>query len=635
MKFGRKVIPMNNLFTELKRRNIFRVAGVYAVVGWILMQVAALLENSLNLPPWFDTVITAALLIGFPIAVLLAWAFEMTPEGVKRTESVEDGDSITGQTGRRLDFAILGGLVVVIGLVGWQISRPEPLITDSPVFDEQAPEPLHLAQSIAVLPFVNMSPDKDQEYFADGISEEILNALVKVTKLRVAGRTSSFSFKNSDNNIKEIGEILNVSHILEGSVRKQGNQVRITAQLIKADDGFHLWSDTYDGSLDNIFDLQEDISRKVTSNLKILLELETGERLASKMTSSVDAYDLFLRGRQLVAKRFGSSIPDGIALLEQAVELDPKFAEAWAALAEAEAVSPDYIPIDYNASIMRAKAHIKTAIALNENLALPYAVAGLLMDDEGDYLGQLAALQKALALEPNNALTIRWLGSSYMILGRFDKALPLIERAYSLDPLSSTNSYNMGTVNFSLGNLEEAKRYFNIHSNLGGRVSRLGLFILDEQGDHAGAIELFMRKFDQDVLRLGADQLFSREQAKIYALGAFGGTEQQRRAARDLPDNYIKGPGDAGAWQLKDHLIIGNTDRVFEILSAKPEFFNQFSGDQVWIQHKAFKAFRADPRFVNLLEQHNFPDAWQEIGWPEFCKPNPGTDGSRGQFTCH
>ena len=225
MKFGRKVIPMNNLFTELKRRNIFRVAGVYAVVGWILMQVAALLENSLNLPPWFDTVITAALLIGFPIAVLLAWAFEMTPEGVKRTESVEDGDSITGQTGRRLDFAILGGLVVVIGLVGWQISRPKQLTTDSPVFDEQAPEPLHLAQSIAVLPFVNMSPDKDQEYFADGISEEILNALVKVTKLRVAGRTSSFSFKNSDNNIKEIGEILNVSHILEGSVRKQGNQV--------------------------------------------------------------------------------------------------------------------------------------------------------------------------------------------------------------------------------------------------------------------------------------------------------------------------------------------------------------------------------------------------------------------------
>ena len=206
-------------------------------------------------------------------------------------------------------------------------------------------------KSIAVLPFVNMSSDAEQEYFSDGITEEILNALAKIKQLKVVGRTSSFAFKGKNDDLRLIGDTLGVAHILEGSVRKAGNDVRITAQLIKVDDGFHMWSETYGGSLENVFDLQEDISRQVSNELKLVLNIDDGSRLAGKMTGNVDAYDLFLRGREHVRQRVNNNIPTGIALLEQAVALDPDFAEAWAVLAEAEAVSVGYIQVDSDEAI--------------------------------------------------------------------------------------------------------------------------------------------------------------------------------------------------------------------------------------------------------------------------------------------
>ena len=628
---------MNNFITELKRRNIFRVAGVYAVVGWLLIQLGIALETSLDMPGWFDKLITILVIVGFPLALVLAWAFEMTPDGVKRTESVDAENSIVDKTGRKLDFAIVSGLVAIIALAGFQLTR-----STAPADNTAAIEPPvsvdtkieTLSKSIAVLPFVNMSSDVDQEYFADGITEEILNALVKASKLRVAGRTSSFSFKNTDKNIKEIGEILSVSHVLEGSVRKQNNEVRITAQLIKADDGFHLWSETYDGSLENIFDLQEDISRKVTDELKVLLELEPGARLASKMTTNIDAYDLFLRGRQLVAKRLDNNIPDGIALLKQAVELDPQFGEAWAVLAEAEAVSPGYLPIDQGAANKRARAHIKTALALDADLVLPHAIEGLILGDEFDYAGSIEALTKALTLEPNNPLTQRWLGGRYSQLGLFEKALPLWERAYALDPFSAADSFNLGIVYFAVGELEQAKKYFKISDNLRSVSAGIFGFVLDSLGDHEGARAFYMSTYDDDVERFPSDTYITREQAEIYARGAFGGTEKERQAARELPRSIRGRPDDSAYWQLKYHIVTGNFDRVFEILENKPSFFGVFSADHIWAQHKDFKAFRSDPRFVKLLQRNKIPEAWQVLGWPKYCKPNPGTDGSKGQFSC-
>ncbi|MFT5609731.1 MAG: TolB-like protein [Polaribacter sp.] len=235
---------MTNTLSELKRRNIFRVAGVYAVAGWLLAQLASALESSLNMPGWFDTVVVSLLLLGFPVAMILAWAFEMTPEGFKKTQSLNGGDENTQTTGRKLDYVLIGGLALVGLLIIGDRAIPKATVTPSaPII---AAIDTFTGQSIAVLPFEDFSPDQDQEYFADGIAEELLNVLARVEGLRVTSRTSAFSYKGREASIAEIGKALNVAHILEGSVRKAGDTLRITAQLIDTKTDEHMWS-TADG----------------------------------------------------------------------------------------------------------------------------------------------------------------------------------------------------------------------------------------------------------------------------------------------------------------------------------------------------------------------------------------------------
>jgi TolB-like protein len=254
-----------SFFAELKRRNVFKVGIAYAIVAWLLLQVSDTLVPALHLPEWFNSGVAFVLIIGFPIAIILAWAFEMTPEGLKKEKDVDRSQSMTNVTGQKLNNAIIG--VLVLALVyfvvdkfvldpGRDAAQIATAVQDS---HDQQPEPIEPAnsdKSIAVLPFVNMSSDQEQEYFSDGLSEELLNLLAKIPELRVAARTSSFSFKGQSIEIPEIASRLNVDHVLEGSVRKSGNQIRITAQLIQADNGYHLWSETYDRQLDNIFQIQ-------------------------------------------------------------------------------------------------------------------------------------------------------------------------------------------------------------------------------------------------------------------------------------------------------------------------------------------------------------------------------------------
>ena len=466
-----------SIFKELKRRNVIRVAIAYAVVSWLVLQVANTLVPVLELSPSVTKTVLLILLLGFIPAMFFSWAFEITPEGVKKEKDVARDESVTNLTAKKLDYVTLVAAVGVLGLFVYQQMRPpvstpvskeviEQSSQDAPTTVKESDLSEIKAASIAVLPFVNMSSDKEQEYFADGISEEILNALVKAKGLRVAGRTSSFSFKGKDDTIKQIGDALKVAHVLEGSVRKQGNQVRITAQLIKTDDEFHLWSETYDGTLDNIFDLQEDISRQVTEELKIILELNADERLASKMTSDIDAYDLFLRGRDHVGKRVRDNIPKGIVLLEQAVKLDPEFAEAWALLAEAEMVSSSYTEADAASSDARAKRHAEKALQLNERLALPHAVLAFLTANEKNYTKAIEEFDKALVLEPENPIVLRWLGNMYSIAALHDKAQALYKKAFTLNPLSTADAFNLGAINFKLHNYNEAIRYYQLSGEL-------------------------------------------------------------------------------------------------------------------------------------------------------------------------
>ncbi|MDP5054835.1 MAG: adenylyl cyclase, partial [Congregibacter sp.] len=297
---------------ELKRRNVFRVAGVYVVVSWVIVQVAATLEEAISLPAWFDAVAVSFLAIAFPIVLVFAWAFELTPDGIQRTVSVSLEDSITEQTASKLDMVlILALLVFAVAMVlprflpQAEISAAEPVVSAS-LKDEAlvaAATPPVKDASIAVLPFSDLSPDGNQEYFADGISEELLNVLAQVDGLKVAGRTSSFAFKGRNEDLREIGQVLNVAHILEGSVRSQGDKVRVTAQLIQVSDGFHLWSQTYDRNLSDIFAVQDDIAQQILVAMTDELMSDKALSIAPAARTDISAFNLFLEARDLLPAR--------------------------------------------------------------------------------------------------------------------------------------------------------------------------------------------------------------------------------------------------------------------------------------------------------------------------------------------
>jgi len=311
---------------------------MYAVVGWILAQIATTLEESLDLPAWFDASIVALLLLGLPIALIFAWAFELTPDGVVKTEVVPEGESITDDTGRKLDYAIVAGLVALGLMMGWQqiTQRPTQDVgsADTAAESSRTDAKAQRAASMAVLPFADLSPEGDQEYFSDGIAEEILNVLVGVAGLDVVSRTSSFQFKGRDLGIRDIAATLGVRHIVEGSVRKSGGTIRVTAQLIDADADTHLWSETYDRPLnaENLFQIQDDIANSIVNALREALGLmELQEITVIATTKNLPAYEQYLRAMPLYQNRVDLGLV--IELLQQAVTQDPSFARAWEMLA--------------------------------------------------------------------------------------------------------------------------------------------------------------------------------------------------------------------------------------------------------------------------------------------------------------
>jgi len=437
-----------NLFSELKRRNVFRVAGVYAVVGWLVAQIVALAANSFAAPDWVMQMLIVALVVGLPIAMVFAWAFEMTPNGVKRTEAVAEVDSIAEQTGRKLDFAILGGLMLVAALAIFQILQPAaPGIATPDSITPQTHKETPTAQlaeteqekSIAVLPFVNMSSDPEQEYFADGISEEILNVLVRIPKLKVAGRTSSFSFKGKNEDLRKIGEALDVNHILEGSVRRSGVKLRITAQLIRSDDGFHLWSDTYDREIADIFDIQDEIAKDVADKLAISLGLD-GYSRAQERTEDLLVYENYLKAKQLYLERGRDNLDTALALLNEATQKDPDYAPAWAVLASVYSVYGAYVPVDeakekdrYWQDLGRSAA--ERAIELDPELAEAIALVGVFYYYDFDFITAYEYYDRALALAPDSHEILDIVAQSGHEVGYFDESLQAITRASEIDPL--------------------------------------------------------------------------------------------------------------------------------------------------------------------------------------------------------
>jgi len=434
------------LFEELKRRNVFRVGAAYAVAAWVLLQVFDVVGEILELPEWGGKLILAMLVVGFFIALILAWAFELTPEGVKRESEVDRENSQTAQTGRKMDRIIIGLLAVaVVLLLGDRLYfvETETVSPIAPEQEENAADSAALYDSIGVLPFANITNDPDQDYFSDGIAEELLNALAKLKNLKVAARTSSFSLKGKDLDAIEIGNQLKVDTVLEGSVRKSGTRLRITAQLIDAANGYHLWSETYDRELTDVFAVQDEITEAIVTALKV--HLETGEAVptAQHGEPNIEAYQKYLQGKHIVRTGDGDG-RDALELFREATEIDPGLAAAWAARAQAvvdlrETAFWGDIPAEE--AHLLARNNIDRALALDPRQAEAYVAQGMLFADEYRYEEALDSLEKAIAINPSLAEAWTWRGRLLYRFGRIRESKGSLLRALEIDPLHARTAF--------------------------------------------------------------------------------------------------------------------------------------------------------------------------------------------------
>jgi TolB-like protein len=424
---------------ELRRRNVFRVGIAYAIAAWVILQIIDVVSPILELPEWSPKLILVILAVGFVPALIFAWAFELTPEGLKKEKEVDRSQSITNQTGRKLDFAIIGILLVAVCL----------LLADRYLGSTSEVPRVALEKSIAVLPFVNMSSDEEQDFFSDGITEEILNSLAAVKELKVAGRTSSFAFKGQNQDLRKIGDTLGVEHILEGSVRKAGTKIRITAQLIQVNDGFHLWSDTYDRELDDVFAIQDEIAGEILAQLKAQL-LEDGTLVIESQRTDAQVYEWYLLAKQRIYARTKLNIESAAALLDQAIAIDPDYAPAVAQRGIAEILLSDRLYGEKPSEEAQAAGEkfARRALQLDPELAEGWAALGLYYTNEPSLHEEaVETLTKALDLNPNLIDASNWLYVVFTQTGNAAAGLQIVEDMVERDPLyrpafgNSINTY--------------------------------------------------------------------------------------------------------------------------------------------------------------------------------------------------
>ena len=613
-----------SFFSELKRRNVIRVGIAYAVIAWLIMQFSDVVLNNIEAPVWVFKVIMLILAIGFPIALIFAWAFELTPDGIKKEKDVDRSQSIRSETGKKLNTAIIGLLVVVAVYFFWESRFAEKSLKGSEPFSEQTVDQTPQAnekraltplskKSVAVLPFVNMSSDPEQEYFSDGITEEIINALVKIPGLSVPARTSVFGFKGHQGDVRQIGQQLNVAYILEGSIRSQANQVRITAQLIKVDDGFHLWSETYDRQLDNIFVVQEEIASAISEVL--VGALDVGVATVPNKTVNMEAYDTYLHGRVLLRERK----PETIEVLERATQLDPSFAPAWAALALAYQVRGYYVlsGVEYQE---KAKQTARHALSLDPNNVDALDALASAMRDTWHWAEAEALYDKALAIDPQSSELLEDVSEFLCGVGRSHDCLEVAKRGHTLDPNFFVLVRNYIESLIMTGRNEKAievlQQYrpemYDQEPTEAAMISSIGSSIAMAflSGDVQTAIK-FMSEFQPSEayrpVKAASLNLLAgtADDEDLDTLKALGYTNQ-----RDINSYSFSIEGFMLAYAGESEFLI---DAAID-LTRRDQWGHLWSA---W--HPIWKPVRANPRFQELLEIYKLPEYWDEAGWPDYC----------------
>ena len=453
---------------ELKRRNVVRVAIAYIIVAWLIAQVADLVLDNIAAPDWLMQTILLVLGLGLPLALFFAWAFELTPEGIKKEKDVDRTNSITNHTGRKLDYAIIGVLVVALGYFAYDkfSQSPEPerelVVADSQeeLVTEPVVEEKISGKSIAVLPFANRSNREEDEFFTEGMHDDLLTHLAKIGSLKVISRTSVLRYKDTEKSIPEIAAELNVATVMEGGIQRSGDQVRINVQLIDAQTDEHLWAEIFDRELtvENLFAIQSEISTAIADALETTLSPEEKSRLDVVPTVNMAAYNAYLRGRQFQTSRKSDDLEAALAEFTRATELDPNYALAWVGMAETYNLLGDYSTLPPGEAVILEDRAVKKALQINDQLGEAYASLASGHEFRGDFAAAEEAFKKAIELSPNYASAYQWYaGLLSGMPDRLEESLALTEKAAELDPLSSIILGNHALRLLSLGRYDESE----------------------------------------------------------------------------------------------------------------------------------------------------------------------------------
>jgi len=567
---------------ELRRRRVFRAMVAYAIAVFAVLQIVEPVMHGLDLPDWVLRAVVVALGIGFPIVVVLAWAFDLKATGIERA-----GASATAPKGARLALLLVGvgmlaaapGLVYYLVFGGGAGGRARSSAPAGPGLP-----------SIAVLPFVDMSPQRDQEYFSEGLAEEILNALAHVEGLRVTGRTSSFSFKGKSDDLRTIGQKLNVGTVLEGSVRKEGNRIRVTAQVVKVADGFHLWSETYDRELAGIFAVQDDIARSVVEALKVRLLPGEAGRPEGRPAANSEAYTQYLIGRQMWSRLSEDGIRRSAEAFQRAVELDPGFAPAWAALAMSLDALQHGPSTDVEGLGKRARAAAERAVSLDPQLAEGYNARGVLRArQDWDWKGAEADVERAIALQPGDAVSQRRYGVLRLLLGKPAEAISALRKATELDPLSAI-AWSWLAAGENGQAIAAARRASEIAPD--SDDTRGTQALVDVLEGRPAEVLPMIASVPEEAVRLAGTAIVEHD---------LGHAAVARKALLTLAEKYPrKAYAIAGvyAWY-------GDRDQAFEWLDRAIAARDPGLAD---VRHDPLlRKIRGDPRYAQVLKRMNFP----------------------------
>ena len=597
-----------SFFEELKRRNVIRVSIAYVVVGWLVSQVAEFAIETFGAPDWVLKTFVVFLMLGFPIVAIFAWAFEMTPEGIRRERDVDRKQSIVRHTGRKLDYTIIFVMALALGYFIYDkvenqaddgpVSVAEVNVQASPTVTADTPS---IDPSIAVLPFTDMSPEQDQGYFSDGISEELLNVLVKVNGLKVASRTSSFTYKGSTLSLAEIASELKVDHVLEGSVRKAENRVRITAQLIDAKTDRHIWSNTFDRELVDIFAIQDEIANAIVAALSAELGIleDTPAISVATTTENLDAYELYLKARGLFLTR--QQLGESIALFERAVKLDPDFARAWEGLAAVYSVveSWGFTGRDWDALAIQSA---ERALELDPGLSTPWAVKGQIAANNEDHVSSMAHMDRAIQLDPSNATNYLWRGIDYSTLGFQTESIADLKRCLEIDPAYANCKRHLALAYMIVNENELAL-------SLNQQVAKYGYSVFNF---HAQSFQRFVSMGDRMVTSM---TIFSHSEIDLRfpdtaVLDAMEFPERDHSRGLDKLLNWIEKSGSTPG----SYPVLMAAFKAYHLVEPAPS-----QNRWVWLKENA--DFRASEYFVPMMRKTGAPAYWREKGFPPNCRP--------------